>query len=191
MKLIVGLGNPGTKYAKTRHNTGRMLVDQIAEKYFKGKWMVMAHAKSLLLEGEWEGRRVTLVKPETFMNLSGESVKYLTQLFRAELSDLLIAVDESSIPFGTLRIRPSGSEGGHNGLRSIRNLIGSQNYPRLRIGIGPCPEGVPLEEFVLESFTTKEKKLLPGVLDKGMEACRLWLTQPFDRVMNAVNHSAA
>lgn len=191
MKLIVGLGNPGTKYAKTRHNAGRMLVDLIAEKYFKSKWMFMAAAKASLLEGLWEGQRVTLVKPENFMNVSGETVKFLSQSLQTDLSDFLIAVDESSIPFGTLRIRPSGSEGGHNGLRSIQNLTGSQNYPRLRIGVGPCPEDVPLEEFVLASFTTKEKKLLPGILEKGAEACRLWLTQPFERVMSAVNSAGA
>lgn len=190
MKLIVGLGNPGTKYEDTRHNAGRMLVEKIAGKYFKGKWMFLARAKAGLLEGSWEGERVTLVRPESFMNLSGETVKNLVQSLQLELSDILVLVDDTSLPFGTLRIRPSGSEGGHNGLRSIHASVGSENYPRLRIGISACPPGVPLEEYVLDSFTSSERKLMPEVLEKGAEACRLWLTQPFERVMSAVNASS-
>ena len=190
MKLIIGLGNPGKKYSNTRHNAGRMLVEKIAENFFKGKWMFLSGAQSSLLEGEWEGERVTLARPENFMNVSGDAVKNLVQSLRLELSDLLILVDDISIPLGTLRIRSSGSEGGHNGLRSIQAMLGSENYPRLRIGIDPCPAGVPLEEYVLDSFTSKEKKLLPEVLNKGVEACRLWLTQPFERVMSVVNASS-
>lgn len=190
MKLIVGLGNPGDRYANTRHNAGRMLTDKIAEKFFKGKWMFLSRAKASVLEGEWEGDRVTLARPENFMNLSGEAVKNLVVSLQLELSDILILVDDTSLPFGTLRIRPSGSEGGHNGLRSIQASLGSENYPRLRIGVSACPPGVPLEEYVLDSFTSAERKLMPEVLEKGAEACRLWLTQPFERVMSAVNASS-
>ncbi len=187
MKLIIGLGNPGDKYAGTRHNAGRMLVETIAGKFFKGKWMFLSRAHASLLEGEWEGERVTLVRPENFMNVSGQTVQTLVESFQLPLSDLLVLVDDISLPLGALRIRPSGSEGGHNGLRSIQNILGSENYPRLRIGINPCPPGVALEDYVLDSFTSEEKKLLPVVLEKGTEACRLWLTQPFERVMSAVN----
>ena len=187
MKLIIGLGNPGKKYSNTRHNAGRMLVEKIAEKFFKGKWFLVSAAQAALLEGEWEGQRVTLVRPENFMNVSGQAAQNLVQSLRVELSDILVLVDDTSLPLGSLRIRASGSEGGHNGLRSIQSSLGSENYPRLRIGIDPCPPGVPLEEYVLDSFTSKEKKILQPVFDKGVEACRLWLTQPFERVMSAVN----
>ena len=189
MKLIIGLGNPGARYSGTRHNAGRMLLEKIAEKFFKGKWMFLSRAQASVIDGEWEGERVTLVRPENFMNVSGETVKTLVESFRVQLSDILVLVDDVSLSLGSLRIRPSGSEGGHNGLRSIQSMLGSENYPRLRIGIDPCPSGVPLEEYVLDSFTLKEKKLLTETLDKGVEACRLWLNQPFERVMSAVNAS--
>ena len=187
MKLIIGLGNPGKKYSNTRHNAGRMLAENIADKFFKGKWMFLSRVNASLLEGEWEGERVTLVRPENFMNVSGETVQSLVQSLQLQLSDLLVLVDDTSLTLGTLRIRPSGSDGGHNGLRSIQTLLGSENYPRLRIGINSCPAGVPLEEYVLDPFASEEKKILPMVLEKGVDACRLWLTQPFERVMSAVN----
>ncbi len=189
MKLIIGLGNPGKKYSGTRHNAGRILLERIAVAQAK-TWKVQQAFKSLTAELNWEGQTVLLVCPETFMNLSGEAVRAVVQYFKVDTArDLLIAVDDTAIPLGTLRLRISGSDGGHNGLKSIQTCLETQDYPRLRIGIG-APEGsISLEDYVLQNFAEGEKNLLEDALGRGVEACHLWLTQPADRVMNAVNAS--
>lgn len=189
MKLIIGLGNPGKKYSGTRHNAGRMLAEKIAA--FHGKeWKAQPACKSLTSAVSWEGEQVLLACPETFMNLSGEAVRSLVQFYKVDASkDLLILIDEAALPLGALRIRPSGSDGGHNGLKSVQALLGSENYPRLRIGIGAPAEDEAMENYVLQPFRNEEQAALQNMLERGVEACRLWLTQPVERVMNAVNPS--
>lgn len=195
MKLIVGLGNPGEEYAKTRHNIGRNIIEMIAEKEkikFSSKRSLQAAVASL----EWEGQQVSLAYPLTYMNLSGEAVVALVAYFKIEsLKDILIVVDDVAIPFGKFRLRPEGSSGGHNGLGSIEDRLGNQYYPRLRIGIG-VPEGKDfssvcgeggLREYVLSPFHPKEEKRMSGLLEKGVEACRLWVSEPFDKAMSRVN----
>ena len=124
------------------------------------------------------------------MNQSGEAVRPLVQFYKVDpTKDLLVVMDEAALPLGTLRLRASGSEGGHNGLKSVQQCLASENYPRLRIGIGASPENVVLEEFVLQTFDKAERKIFEQALEKGVEACRLWLTQPIERAMNVVNTS--
>jgi len=132
-----------------------------------------------------------LALPGSFMNESGETVRKLIQHFETDpASDLLVVIDDVSLPFGKLRIRSQGSDGGHRGLRSVETHLGSQNYARLRVGIAPSAEiGVPLEEYVLSPFTSQEEKKLSGFLGEAGEACLLWLTQPMEKVMNKVNKS--
>jgi peptidyl-tRNA hydrolase, PTH1 family len=189
VKLIIGLGNPGQKYSGTRHNAGRLLAEKIADARGKS-WKTQPACKSLTTSFEWEGQQVLLACPETFMNLSGEAVRLLVQFYKVDASrDLLVMVDEVALPLGTLRLRASGSDGGHNGLKSIQEALAGENYPRLRIGVGGPGEKTALEDYVLQPFEAAERKQLEAVLERGFEACRLWLTQPVERVMNAINAS--
>ncbi len=189
MKLIIGLGNPGVKYSRTRHNAGRLLVEKIAASHGK-TFKSERSCKSLTSSLEWENQQVLLALPETFMNLSGEAVRALAKFYKADTArDVLVVVDEVALPLGTLRFRASGSDGGHNGLKSIQECLGGENYPRLRVGVGGPGEHVALEDYVLQPFEAGEKARLEEVLARGIEACRLWLTQPAERVMNAVNAS--
>ena len=189
MKLIVGLGNPGTQYAKTRHNAGRVLVETIARRQklqFSEKKSLFAGVASF----DWEGVPVVLSYPTTYMNESGKAVACLLAHFGVKSGqDLLVVVDDAALPFGKLRLRKKGSDGGHNGLKSIEQVLAVSDYPRLRIGIGPFEEtaAAPFEEYVLSAWTPGEKKALPDVLEKAGEACRLWVTQPIEAAMNAVN----
>ncbi|MSR77813.1 MAG: aminoacyl-tRNA hydrolase [Candidatus Omnitrophica bacterium] len=194
MKLIVGLGNPEPKYFETRHNAGRLLAGFIASR-FSLKW----HFKKSLLAStalfSWGGQETILAYPATYINVSGEALKLLTQHFDINISnDLLVVVDDAAIPLGNLRLRPKGSSGGHNGLKSIEASLGTQQYARLRFGIGATEDisslEVPLEEFVLERFTKLEQKKLPGLFKKGEEACRLWATGPLEKAMNSINPSS-
>ncbi len=187
MKCIVGLGNPGSKYAATRHNAGRRAAEEIARmlgaKFSKKPGFSYAPVK-------WAGEEVVLAYPESFMNVSGEPVAAAVKHFELKPEkDLLILVDEAALPFGRLRLRGKGSDGGHNGLKSIEAALGTPEYARLRIGVG-SPElaaGIPLEEYVLACFSRAEEKLLPRILHQVQEACQAWLTLPIQSAMNAVN----
>ncbi len=197
MKLIVGLGNPGEEYARTRHNIGRRLVEHIVFQE-NVKFASKKSQKSALSSVWWEGEVIQLAHPLTYMNLSGEAVALLVKYWKvAPAKDLLIVVDDVALPFGKFRLRGEGSPGGHNGLVSIEDHLGTREYPRLRIGIGP--EGSPgegpawdegaLKDFVLSSFSTAEEKKIPGLLAKGMEACRAWALEPLVKAMNRFNAS--
>lgn len=189
MKLIIGLGNPGKKYSATRHNAGRLLVEKIAVLHRKD-WKAQPACQALTASFVWENQQVVLACPETFMNHSGEAVRSLVQFYKVDASkDLLIAVDDAALPFGTLRLRASGSDGGHNGLKSIQECLGDENYARLRIGINGPGEHEMLEDYVLQTFGAGERRPFEEILEKAAEACRLWLTQPVEQVMNAVNAS--
>ena len=192
MKLIVGLGNPGVRYAGTRHNAGRNLVESIA----RGEGLKWTRKKSLqasFTQTSWGVQKVCLARPEVFMNLSGESVSSLAAHFCVDLSrDLLIVVDDVALPFGKLRLRAGGSDGGHNGLKSISRLLATTVYPRLRMGIAPLKLSAKIPDiaaFVLECFDRREKKAWEAVLEKTVQACRLWVEKPFSVAMNAINPS--
>lgn len=196
MKLIIGLGNPGSSYQNTRHNLGRSVIEFLGRLYrlsFSKKSSLCVSLASV----EWEGVPLTLAYPETFMNLSGKAVLALVEHLACQIEqDFLILVDDVSLPFGKMRLRAKGSDGGHQGLRSIHEALGRMDYARLRLGIGACPESegqeplkMTLEEYVLQRFNAKERKALPGFLEKAHQACRLWGIHPVEYAMNIVNNS--
>lgn len=189
MKLIVGLGNPGSRYSGTRHNAGRALLEWMAadsKSEFKPHKKLKASVASVLLGSE----ETLLAYPEMFMNVSGEAVSLLVNHFSVDPSkDLLIVLDDVALPFGKFRLRSKGSDGGHNGLKSVAAFLKTSQYPRLRFGIGPeaDAEKVPLEEFVLARFTKSEKQALGRVYEVGFKACHAWATLPIVKAMNDIN----
>ena len=188
MKLIIGLGNPGEKYRQTRHNVGRMLVELFASDLharFKKKSTLDSHA----VETKCGDIPVVLAYPNSYMNQSGTAVKKLSLFFGIDPSkELLIAVDDVALPIGSLRLRQSGSAGGHNGLKSVEELLETTEYSRLRLGIGPAVQDeAPLSDFVLGKLGPEEFSALIPAMEKGVRALRLWLTEPIERVMSAIN----
>lgn len=191
-KLIIGLGNPRIRYAGTRHNVGQDLIRYIVSDLGL-KWQSKKHLASSVAVTEKWGSEICFAFPETYMNLSGVSVEKLIRYFGVEIkSDLLIIFDDVALPFGRLRLRSKGSDGGHNGIRSVHETIQTQHFARLRVGIDSSERsGVLLEDFVLKAFTADETKELGHVFECGMKACRVWAQQPIDKAMNAVNSVCA
>ncbi|MFC1465169.1 MAG: aminoacyl-tRNA hydrolase [Candidatus Brachytrichaceae bacterium NZ_4S206] len=187
-RIIVGLGNPGKQYANNRHNIGFMVVDRLAERHGL-KFARMMH-KGLVALGEIEGHKVALVKPQTFMNLSGESVVPIVKFYKSEPSDLLVVYDELDLPAGQLRMRPKGGSGGHNGMKSIIARLGSEDFPRLRIGVGRPPGRRDPKDFLLDDFTRDELAALEPAFDRAVEGIVRWLTDGIDNAMNLVNKPA-
>lgn len=186
VKIIVGLGNPGREYAQTRHNIGFMVVDRLAHLAGAPSWKRRFQAE--LCELVIEGERVVLVKPQTYMNLSGHAVRQVVQWYRVPLSNLLVIFDDLDLPFGALRLRARGSAGGHRGLASIIEQLGTQEIPRLRIGIGRGPGEATAH--VLSRFTSEEAQRLPLIIDRAVEAVRLWITAGITVAMNEINRRA-
>lgn len=186
MKLVVGLGNPGPEYARTRHNLGFMVVDELARRAGAGpaKRRFRADIVTVTLGGE----SVTLVKPQTFMNLSGHTVREARAWFKVEVDDCLIVYDDLDLPFGALRLRTGGSAGGHNGLMSIIEQLGTPAIPRLRMGIGRGA-GVARSR-VLGRFSATEEPHLPALVGTAGEAVTTWAGQGILAAMNAFNGTA-
>ncbi len=172
--LIVGLGNPGTIYENTRHNFGFIIVRAFAKKRGWTFKLVSALNGAIAL-GKVGDVRVKLLLPTTYMNLSGQAVKKVLGYYKIDIEDLIVLTDDVALDFGVLRFREKGSSGGHKGLKNIELCLGTQNYQRLRFGIGGCKES-SLEDYVLALFTQEEKKLLPKVIDKGTDFLDQWLT---------------
>lgn len=198
MKLIIGLGNPGDKYTWTRHNAGRLLVETIARENVLS-FADKKKLKASVVAFNWGGQSVVLAFPLTYMNHSGEAVRALCDYYSLEPSkDVLVAVDEVALPYGKLRFRPKGSAGGHNGLKSIEALLHTQDYGRLRLGIGPLGQEsgeapnlqLPLEKYVLAPFSKDEKEGLSRYLVQASQACLVWLQEPPEKTMNMVNSSS-
>ena len=186
MFLIVGLGNPGEAYARTRHNLGFMLVDKLAAE--AGVKVKRNQCQSLVGSASIENRRVTLVKPQTFMNLSGEAVGCLTARHESNgESSLIVISDDLALPFGTIRLRERGSAGGHNGLKSIIAVLGTNEFMRLRIGIQPEHPISDARRFVLDGFSSKETESLEEVLKRAAEAVRSVLRDGIARAMSLFN----
>lgn len=185
MKLIVGLGNPGRKYEKTRHNIGFSVIDQLSERFQipvnKEKF------RGLIGEGVISGEKVVLLKPLTYMNLSGESVRPAMDWYRAELDELLVIYDDLDLPLGKIRLRLKGSSGGHNGMKSIINHLGTDHFKRLKIGIDRPPAGMSVPNYVLAPFTSEEQPHVEQVISEASEAVETWLTEDFLQVMNQFN----
>ncbi|MDZ7314979.1 MAG: aminoacyl-tRNA hydrolase [candidate division KSB1 bacterium] len=182
--LIVGLGNPGRRYEKTRHNVGFMVVDRLAE-----RWDVRFRKLNSYELGEvlWKDERVFLAKPLTYMNNSGFAVSELVRYYRIELNRLLVILDDVELPFGRLRIRRQGSSGGHNGLDSIITQLGSKEFARLRIGIGNEYAKRDMVDFVLSPFSKNEQEELESVLIRAVEAVQVFIENGVDQAMNRFN----
>ncbi len=184
MKLIVGLGNPGGKYHGTRHNIGFELVDRLAKGGSESSFSPRFDGQ--LAEIEIDFRRVLLLKPETFMNLSGRSVGQVTRFYKIPLQDILVVCDDLSLPVGKLRIRPGGSDGGQEGLRDITSHLGTDQFPRLRIGIGDQND-MDAADFVLSRFRAAERPLIDDALILATQAIAVWVTQGIEAAMNRFN----
>lgn len=186
MKLIVGLGNPGQQYARTRHNIGFMVIDYLSEKL--GVKVDKIKFKSLIGEGFVGTEKIVLAKPQTYMNLSGEAVLDLIQWYKAEPCDLLVIYDDMDLPLGKLRLRLKGSAGGHNGMKSIIHLIQSDSFPRLRIGIGrPKNDNVESVNHVLGRFGEEEDLIMTGAVKQAGETVVNIIEEGPERAMNFVN----
>lgn len=183
--LVVGLGNPGSKYEYTRHNAGFMVLDYIA-KILKIKINV-SKFKSLFSAAKIGKEDVILLKPQTFMNLSGESVFECMQYYNISPERLIVIFDDVSLDIGTIRIRRSGSSGGHNGVKSIINLIGTDNFPRIKIGVGEKPDRWDLPSWVLSRFSESELNNVISCAERSMSALELILKGKIDEAMNKFN----
>ncbi|HEU4641409.1 MAG TPA: aminoacyl-tRNA hydrolase [Gemmatimonadaceae bacterium] len=189
MKLIIGLGNPGKQYERTRHNVGWWVVDHLADVWHLGGWR--EEGQALAASGRVDNIQVRLLKPLTFMNLSGKVlVPYLRRAFWSPVTDLLVVVDDVALPVGSYRLRAQGSAGGHNGLKSIEQTIGSRDYPRLRIGIRPLDPERPigdLADFVLSPFASAEREEILSLMPRFTDAAERWLREGIVAAMNAHN----
>jgi PTH1 family peptidyl-tRNA hydrolase len=186
MKLIVGLGNPGSRYRVTRHNLGFMVVDALAD-----RWRITVGGKRHEAElgvGEVASARVMLAKPQTFMNASGDSVARLRRLHRLDPIDILAIYDDLDLPLGRIRLRAGGGAGGHNGVASLISVLG-KGFPRLRIGIGRPPGGADPVDFVLEPFGPAETPVFRAAVDRAADGVESWVAKGLDTTMNVVNRN--
>ncbi|MGP4063135.1 aminoacyl-tRNA hydrolase [Halobacillus sp. H74] len=185
MKCIVGLGNPGKKYEQTRHNVGFMVIDELAD---KNGWSLNQKKFSGMYTMERvNGEKVILLKPQTYMNLSGESLRPLMDYFDIELEDVLVIYDDLDLPPGKIRLRKKGGHGGHNGIRSIIEQLGTKEFKRLRIGVGRPEGSKSVIDHVLGSFTSEEKEAVRESIQQATDACGAWTTYSFNEVMNDYN----
>lgn len=185
--LIVGLGNPGREYERTRHNAGFMLVDRLAEDWRAG-WNAEKKFKAEVAKASPAGKRVILVKPQTFMNLSGEAVGPLQKFYRVPPANVLVAVDDANLPLGTVRLRPDGSPGGHHGLESVEQRLGTRVWPRLKLGIGrQAPEQREISGHVLGRFSADEMTVFERVLERAGQQTACWLQDGAEKAMNRFN----
>ena len=183
--LLVGLGNPGREYKDNRHNIGFMLIDRLCEKW--GVRMSRMQNKALVASTNQGGRKILLAKPQTFMNLSGQAVAPLLKFYKVPLENLLVAHDDLDISFGTLRIRPGGGPGGQKGVGSIIQLLGTQQFPRLRLGIGRPPGQMDAAAYVLQDFGTGDQEVLKMVLDRAADAAVMFVEKGLNPAMNLYN----
>lgn len=190
MLAIVGLGNPGDKYAHTRHNAGFDTIDFISDKLSLP--VKKLKCRAVVGEGEWKGQRVVLIKPQTFMNDSGLSVSDALSWYKLTPSEILLIVDDIDLPFGQVRVRPHGGPGTHNGLRSIVQCTGTGDFPRVRVGMGAPPENWDLADYVLGHFNTPEdRKTAFDAYMTAADAAVCWLENGVDMAMNRYNHKHA
>jgi PTH1 family peptidyl-tRNA hydrolase len=198
MKLVAGLGNPGREYAATRHNIGFEVVDALAHKL---GWIIAPEEfartartsfDALTMNGQatlstGDSEKVLLLRPMTYMNLSGKSVQAAMAFYQIEPNDIMIVLDDIALPAGKLRIRPGGSHGGHNGLRDIERSLGTPQYPRLRIGVDNPPPRVPWKDYVLQRFTPEQREKVDGAIKRATDALLLWIESGINPAMNRFN----
>ncbi|MFO1020726.1 MAG: aminoacyl-tRNA hydrolase [Planctomycetales bacterium] len=185
MKIIVGLGNPGKQYQGTRHNVGFDLLKELATRYSAPRPTSKFEAE--IADLQIKGERALLVAPQTYMNLSGNSVQKVLAFYKVPLTDLIVAADDFSIPLERIRLRNSGSSGGQRGLQSIIQQLGTQEFPRLRLGIGPVPAGRQAADFVLAKFTREEEDSVRKMINSAANAVEEWITAGIQSAMNKFN----
>jgi PTH1 family peptidyl-tRNA hydrolase len=185
--LIIGLGNPGREYRDTRHNFGFMMIDRIAVRLNARGMKVQS--KAIVMDARHGDKKLILAKPQTFMNLSGQSVQGLAHFYRISNENLIILSDDLDLPFGTLRIRASGGPGGQRGLGNILEKLGSKEVPRLRIGIGRPPGRMDPAAYVLQNFSRDEQKSVSEILDRGADAVFAFVDHGLNKAMNEFNGS--
>ena len=188
MYIIAGLGNPGGKYENTRHNVGFEVIDILADRM--GICVDEKKHRALCGKGVLEGEKVVLVKPQTFMNLSGESVRSAADYYKVEADHIIVVFDDISLEPGMLRVRGKGSAGGHNGIKSIIASLGSQDFPRVRIGVGAKPERMDLADYVLGHFSKEELECMDTAFSDAAAAAAAMITEGIHAAMNQFNGAA-
>ena len=188
MKLIVGLGNPGPKYHMTRHNVGFDVINAFADRHFFPDCRM--RFDGLVTDHSVNGEKVILLAPQTYMNLSGRSVRQCVDFFRIEPSDVMVVLDDMNLDTARLRLRPSGSAGGQKGLADVIRHLGGQDFPRLRIGIGRPPGRMEASNFVTMRFTDDERTEIDVTIQEAVAGLETWLKEGLDAAMNAVNKPA-
>jgi PTH1 family peptidyl-tRNA hydrolase len=183
--LVVGLGNPGREYRNTRHNTGFMVLDRLAARL--GESFSRVESRALVVKVNYRNRRLILAKPQTYMNESGRSVGALLKFYKVPLDHLLTIFDDVDLPFGTLRMRPAGGSSGQKGMQSIIERLGSEDFIRLRVGIGRPPGSKQASDYVLDGFSSQEATLLPPLFDRAADAVLSCITEGLDTAMNLYN----
>ena len=183
---MVGLGNPGAEYARTRHNAGFLVVEELVRRG-SASWTFEKKFDVRLARRDFGERKVLLAEPQTFMNASGEAVGALLSFYRVPISQLLVIVDDADLPLGEIRLRPKGSSGGHHGLESIEQHVGSQDFARLRVGIGRRDGQRQITNYVLGKFSAEESKLLETVLQRAADQAECWVAEGVEQAMNRFN----
>jgi len=186
MKLLLCLGNPGNKYDKTRHNTGFMFADLLADK-LGCSFSVESKFKAHIAKGVYNDEAIWIVKPQTFMNLSGEALGALKSFYKIDMKDLFLVYDDIALNIGTIRFKSKGSDGGHNGVKSITKHAGTPEFNRLKIGIGPQPPYMKSEDYVLQNFSSDEMTTLKETLAKSVEAFLYFCDTDIYKVQNKYN----
>ncbi len=183
--LIIGLGNPGREYRENRHNIGFMLIDRLALRL--NARMSRLQSKALIAATRHKDEKIILAKPQTFMNLSGQSVQGLTHFYKLSLENLLLAHDDLDLPFGTIRLRPGGGAGGQKGVKSTIQRLGTNDFPRLRLGIGRPPGRMDAAAYVLQDFPKADEQILSETLDRAADAVFTFIDEGLDAAMNQYN----
>jgi len=186
MRLIVGLGNYPKEYDLTRHNIGFMCVDNFAQKY-NGIFKTENKFKAEIANIDFQGEKILIAKPLTYMNSSGEAIQKILAFYKIDISDIFVVYDDIALNLGKFRFRPNGSDGGHNGIKSIISMLSSDKFPRLKVGIGPQPTHIKSETYVLQKFTQDQMSLLNKIVSKSIDAIEDYLNQGINNVQNKYN----
>ena len=185
--LLIGLGNPGREYRDNRHNVGFMVIDRLAIR-LNAQGMKM-QSKAIVTTATYEDRKLILAKPQTYMNLSGQSAQGLLNFYKLPMENMLVAHDDLDLPFGTIRIRPGGGPGGQKGMASTIEQLGTKDFPRLRIGIGRPPGRMDPADYVLQNFSREEMKYLSEIVDRAADAALMFVVNGLNKAMNKYNGS--
>lgn len=188
MKLIIGLGNPGRKYAKTRHNIGFMTIDELLDR--NGWKLDKSKFNGVYALERLSGEKIILLEPQTYMNLSGECIRPLMDFYEIGIQDIVVIYDDLDLPCGQVRLREKGGHGGHNGIRSMIDHLGTKEFKRIRLGIGRPRGGMAVADYVLSTFAKDETEAVGASINHAADACEAFLNKPFPDVMTAFNTKA-